>query len=110
MRLRRHFLGFDPRIRVLSGAVLVEVLHSARPGRASVSVIHPLRVMLLYPGPRYHLIITWSRAATGHVRVGGSPMEGYPPIAEHGLIGDLQTAALVTTDGSVDWWPWTSRP
>jgi GH15 family glucan-1,4-alpha-glucosidase len=24
-------------------------------------------------------------------------------IAEHGLIGDLQTAALVTTDGSVDW-------
>jgi GH15 family glucan-1,4-alpha-glucosidase len=30
-------------------------------------------------------------------------MEGYPPIAEHGLIGDLQTAALVTTDGNVDW-------
>jgi GH15 family glucan-1,4-alpha-glucosidase len=31
-------------------------------------------------------------------------MEGYRPIAEHGLIGDLQTAALVTTDGTVDWW------
>jgi GH15 family glucan-1,4-alpha-glucosidase len=30
-------------------------------------------------------------------------MEDYPPIAEHGLIGDLQTAALVTTDGSIDW-------
>ena len=30
-------------------------------------------------------------------------MEGYPPIAEHGLIGDLQTAALVATDGTVDW-------
>jgi GH15 family glucan-1,4-alpha-glucosidase len=30
-------------------------------------------------------------------------MDDYPPIAEHGLIGDLQTAALVTTDGSVDW-------
>jgi GH15 family glucan-1,4-alpha-glucosidase len=30
-------------------------------------------------------------------------METYPPIAEHGLIGDLQTAALVTTDGCVDW-------
>jgi GH15 family glucan-1,4-alpha-glucosidase len=30
-------------------------------------------------------------------------MDRYPPIAEHVLIGDLQTAALVTTDGSVDW-------
>jgi GH15 family glucan-1,4-alpha-glucosidase len=30
-------------------------------------------------------------------------MDRYPPIAEHGLIGDLQTAALVTTDGCVDW-------
>jgi GH15 family glucan-1,4-alpha-glucosidase len=28
----------------------------------------------------------------------------YPPIAEHGVIGDLQTAALVTTDGSIDWY------
>jgi GH15 family glucan-1,4-alpha-glucosidase len=27
----------------------------------------------------------------------------YPPIADHGLIGDLQTAALVSTDGTVDW-------
>jgi GH15 family glucan-1,4-alpha-glucosidase len=26
-----------------------------------------------------------------------------PPIAEHGLIGDLQTAALVSTDGAIDW-------
>ncbi len=26
----------------------------------------------------------------------------YPPIADHGLIGDLQTAALVATDGTVD--------
>ncbi len=30
-------------------------------------------------------------------------MSRYPPIADHGLIGDLQTAALVTTDGTVDW-------
>ena len=30
-------------------------------------------------------------------------MNRYPNIADHGLIGDLQTAALVTTDGTVDW-------
>ena len=28
----------------------------------------------------------------------------YLPIAEHGLIGDLHTAALVGTDGTVDWY------
>ena len=30
-------------------------------------------------------------------------MPRYPKIGDHGLIGDLQTAALVTTDGCVDW-------
>ncbi|KUJ65577.1 glucoamylase [Streptomyces albus subsp. albus] len=30
-------------------------------------------------------------------------MDEYPLIENHGLIGDLQTAALVTTDGTVDW-------
>jgi hypothetical protein len=30
-------------------------------------------------------------------------MGRYPNISDHGLIGDLQTAALVTTDGTVDW-------
>jgi GH15 family glucan-1,4-alpha-glucosidase len=30
-------------------------------------------------------------------------MAAYPPIADHGLIGDLQTSALVATDGTIDW-------
>ena len=30
-------------------------------------------------------------------------MDAYPRIAAHGLIGDLQTAALVSTDGTIDW-------
>ena len=30
-------------------------------------------------------------------------MERYPNIADHGLIGDLQTAALVTTEGAINW-------
>ncbi|MEU6069693.1 glycoside hydrolase family 15 protein [Streptomyces sp. NPDC047082] len=30
-------------------------------------------------------------------------MDDYPMIENHGLIGDLQTAALVTTDGTIDW-------
>jgi GH15 family glucan-1,4-alpha-glucosidase len=30
-------------------------------------------------------------------------MNEYPSIADHGLIGDLQTSALVATDGTLDW-------
>ncbi|MEU7183500.1 MULTISPECIES: glycoside hydrolase family 15 protein [Streptomyces] len=30
-------------------------------------------------------------------------MDRYPPIADHGLVGDLQTAALVSFQGVVDW-------
>src|SRR5215213_38633 len=30
-------------------------------------------------------------------------MSNYPLIADHGLIGNMQTAALVTTDGTIDW-------
>ena len=30
-------------------------------------------------------------------------MNEYPSIADHGLIGDLQTSALVATDGTIDW-------
>lgn len=43
-------------------------------------------------------------AGSGH---GGTDEDGvagrYLPIAEHGVIGDLRTAALVGTDGRVDW-------
>ena len=30
----------------------------------------------------------------------------YLPITEHGLIGDLHTAALVGRDGRIAWLPW----
>ncbi|MFE0254757.1 glycoside hydrolase family 15 protein [Streptomyces sp. NPDC059010] len=30
-------------------------------------------------------------------------MRRYPPIGDHGLVGDLQTAALVSSEGVVDW-------
>ncbi|MFD8999386.1 glycoside hydrolase family 15 protein [Streptomyces sp. NPDC059582] len=30
-------------------------------------------------------------------------MDRYPPIADHGLVGDLQTAALVSSHGVIDW-------
>lgn len=28
----------------------------------------------------------------------------YPPIAEHGVIGNLHTVALISADGTVDWY------
>jgi GH15 family glucan-1,4-alpha-glucosidase len=34
---------------------------------------------------------------------GGDPVDSYPPVEAHGLIGDLQTAALVSRDGTLDW-------
>src|SRR4051794_9004243 len=33
-----------------------------------------------------------------------APQARYLPIAEHGLIGDLHTVALVGTDGTIDWY------
>ena len=46
----------------------------------------------------------------GHLRQTASrprpdaALPGYLPIAEHGVIGDLHTAALVGTDGTIDWY------
>jgi GH15 family glucan-1,4-alpha-glucosidase len=33
-----------------------------------------------------------------------APLAGYLPIAEHGVVGDLHSAALVGTDGTIDWY------
>jgi GH15 family glucan-1,4-alpha-glucosidase len=35
---------------------------------------------------------------------GQGPPDGYLPIAEHGMIGDLHSVALVGTDGTIDWY------
>src|SRR2546421_8996591 len=43
-----------------------------------------------------------ARVVSGGVR--RSPRVRYLPIAEHGLIGDLHTVALVGTDGTIDWY------
>ncbi len=32
------------------------------------------------------------------------PIDGYHPIADHGLIGDMHSVALVATDGTIDWY------
>ncbi|WP_344213172.1 glycoside hydrolase family 15 protein [Nonomuraea bangladeshensis] len=31
-------------------------------------------------------------------------MDTYPQIADHGMVGDLQTVALVSETGTIDWW------
>ncbi|CAM5650498.1 hypothetical protein SALBM311S_06530 [Streptomyces alboniger] len=40
------------------------------------------------------------QATAQHASGGGR----YLPIAEHGLIGDLRSVALVGTDGTIDWY------
>jgi len=54
------------------------------------------------PGP-YEEQITVARNITIPTAGPAGTLEArYPPIADHGLIGDLQTAALVTTGGVID--------
>jgi GH15 family glucan-1,4-alpha-glucosidase len=38
------------------------------------------------------------------VRLSPAGRSGYLPIAEHGLIGDMRTVALVGTNGTIDWY------
>jgi hypothetical protein len=42
--------------------------------------------------------------ATGRRDTGPRSVARYLPTAEHGLIGDLHTVALVGTDGTIDWY------
>ena len=37
-------------------------------------------------------------------RAGDLGVDGYLPIAEHGMVGDLHTVALVGTNGTIDWY------
>jgi GH15 family glucan-1,4-alpha-glucosidase len=44
------------------------------------------------------------RFATPRQEPGSRSVARYLPIAEHGMIGDLHTVALVGTDGTIDWY------
>ncbi|MGX1971960.1 glycoside hydrolase family 15 protein [Streptomyces kronopolitis] len=46
---------------------------------------------------------TAEKAGEGRAGPDGASYPRYLPIAEHGLIGDLRTAALVGTDGRINW-------
>ena len=44
------------------------------------------------------------RSFSGAIDLSFSAQTEYLPIAEHGVIGDLRTVALVGTDGTIDWY------
>src|SRR5256886_7535448 len=84
--------AFESHTCPLAGSIVSEVSADSVAIRARRR--HPMRVMT--PSSRPSKVGPAARGET-------SGMSNYPPIADHGLIGDLQTAALVTTDGTVDW-------
>src|SRR5919199_996530 len=53
------------------------------------------------PGPSAGKILF--EPGAGPSRVGDIRDLGYLPIEDHGIVGDLHTAALVGTDGTIDW-------
>src|ERR1043165_6544814 len=55
-------------------------------------------------GRRPPLALEVPAGRVGQVAPSGGPRARYLPIAEHGLIGDLHTVALVGTDGTIDWY------
>ncbi len=44
------------------------------------------------------------RSFSGAIDLSFSAASQYLPIAEHGVVGDLRTVALVGTDGTIDWY------
>jgi GH15 family glucan-1,4-alpha-glucosidase len=52
--------------------------------------------------PNVHSGVVAGRPVSAGLGRAGGPR--YLPIAEHGLIGDLHTSALVGTDGTIDWY------
>src|SRR5690606_22110939 len=65
----------------------------------------PLSVERAAPSPRRPATRPAGRQSSGtRPATTEASMNGYPQIADHGMIGDLQTAALVSSTGTVDWW------
>ena len=70
-----------------------------------------VRPLVAYRYPTHVTLTSCSRAQrrrgnpfSSHSRRRTHAVGPYLPIAEHGLIGDLHTAALVGTDGTIDWY------
>ncbi len=80
-----------------------EMVQSARADRCRVTAGIDAPTDRAWERPTFHPGPTSLRSGECRPSVGSMTQSGYTPIAEHGLIGDLRTAALVGTDGRVDW-------